>query len=110
MKRSDQIAFFRFLLLCFSVVFVFVICGNAAGQDDADDSEFTLEEIVVTAEFREKAIQDTPLSITAVSADMLEVRSQVSIEQIALQSPGVTLKPNNASTVVKHEHQLGDVE
>ena len=38
-----------------------------------------LEEIVVTAQFREQNLQDTPIAITAVTAEMLELRSQNSV-------------------------------
>ena len=61
-----------------------LICGTATGQDAKEDNEFLMEEIVVTAEFRQKEIQDTPLSITAVNAETIEARNQVSIEQIAV--------------------------
>jgi iron complex outermembrane receptor protein len=61
----------------------------AMGQDD----ESPLEEIVVTAQFREENLQDTPLAITAVNAAMLEQRSQYSIYEVAAQAPNVTLTP-----------------
>jgi len=54
-----------------------------------------LEEIVVTAEFREANVQDTPIAITAVNSDMLDARGQTSIYEVAAQAPNVTLKPQN---------------
>ena len=63
---------------------------------DTVRAEGTLEEIVVTAQFRAQNIQDTPLAITAVSGDMLEARSQTSIIDVANQAPNVTLKPGSA--------------
>lgn len=59
--------------------------GTVAAQGE-------LEEIVVTAEFRETNVQDTPISITAISGEMLEARSQLSIVDVANQSPNVTLR------------------
>ena len=53
------------------------------------------DEIVVTAQFREQNLQDTPLAITAVSGEMLERRSQVDISEIARQAPNVTLAGQN---------------
>jgi len=50
-------------------------------------------EIIVTAQFREQNLQDTPLAITAVSAAMLEARSQTDLSQVARQAPNVTLAP-----------------
>jgi iron complex outermembrane receptor protein len=51
-----------------------------------------VEEIVVTAQFREQNLQDTPIAITAVSGAMMEARSQTDISQVANQAPSVTLK------------------
>ncbi len=62
----------------------------------AADQEIALEEVIVTAQFREQSVQDTPLSITAVSAEMMEARSQVSITDLASQAPNVTLKQQGA--------------
>jgi len=71
--------------------------GTAANaQDNAGDTAaWANEAIVVTAQFREQNVQDTPLAITAVSADMLEARSQTDIAQVANQAPSVTLKPQS---------------
>jgi iron complex outermembrane recepter protein len=63
----------------------------AASTDD------TLEEIVVTAQFREQNLQSTPLSITAVNAELLESRNQTNIAEVASQAPNVTLKPQGAA-------------
>src|SRR5690606_37667766 len=48
-----------------------------------------LSEIVVTAEFREANVQDTPIAITAVNSEMLEARGQTDIAQVASQAPNV---------------------
>jgi iron complex outermembrane receptor protein len=63
--------------------------GVAVAQED----EGALEEIVVTATFRETRLQDTAIAITAVTGDMLDMRSQTNIYQVANQAPNVTLKP-----------------
>jgi iron complex outermembrane receptor protein len=55
------------------------------------------DEIIVTAQFREQNLQDTPIAITAVSAAMLEARSQTSIQDVANQAPSVTLKQQGAT-------------
>ncbi len=69
----------------------------AAQPDAADDSDVALEEVVVTAQFREQSLQDTPIAITAMSAEMMESRSQTSIQDVANQAPSVTLKPQGAA-------------
>jgi len=68
------------------------VAGGAATAAPADTSG-QVEEIVVTAQFREQNLQKTPLAITAVSGAMLEARSQTNIAQVANQAPSVTLKP-----------------
>jgi iron complex outermembrane receptor protein len=50
------------------------------------------EDIVVTAEFRERALQNTPLSITVVGAGLIEARGQTDLSAIANQAPNVVLK------------------
>ena len=50
-----------------------------------------LEEVVVTAQFRSQKLQDTPIAITAVNAEMLEARNQTSLAAVAAQAPNVTL-------------------
>ncbi|MBF8269598.1 MAG: TonB-dependent receptor-like protein [Gammaproteobacteria bacterium] len=67
--------------------------GSAWAQGEGGQ----LEEIIVTAEFREANVQDTPLAITAVNAAMLDARSQTNIYQVAAQAPSVTLKPGGAA-------------
>ena len=62
------------------------------GTAIAQDSEGQLEEIIVTATFRETDIQDTPVAITAVTGDMLDNRAQTSLYEVANQAPNVTLK------------------
>lgn len=59
----------------------------------ADD----LAEVVVTAQFREQNLQDTPLAITAVSGALLESRNQTNITEITNQAPNVTLKQQGAN-------------
>ncbi|PZN32176.1 MAG: hypothetical protein DIU71_08155, partial [Proteobacteria bacterium] len=50
--------------------------GLAAGAAAAAEQSQApaLEEVVVTAQFRTENLQDTPIAITAVTADMLEAR------------------------------------
>lgn len=52
-----------------------------------------IEEVLVTAEFREANVQETPIAITAVTADMMEARAQTNVFEVAAQAPNVTLKP-----------------
>ncbi|MCW1985862.1 UNVERIFIED_ORG: iron complex outermembrane receptor protein [Sphingomonas sp. R1F5B] len=63
--------------------------GDAQAATAGDDQG--IREIVVTAQFRNQRLQDTPLSITAVDAGLLAARNQTDISQIAAQAPNVQL-------------------
>lgn len=56
-----------------------------------------LEEVIVTAQFRSERLQDTPIAITAVNAELLAQRSQTNLVQVAAQAPNVNLNPNQGS-------------
>ena len=71
--------------------------ANAASSAAApDDESGVLEEVVVTAQFREQSLQDTPIAITAVTGEMLEARGQDSLLDVAGQAPNVTLTRSTA--------------
>jgi iron complex outermembrane receptor protein len=55
------------------------------------------QEVVVTAQFRTQRLQDTPLAITAIPAQLLEERSQDSLVDVTNQAPNVTLRQQGAS-------------
>ena len=76
------------------------LATSAHAQTDAQpgDTGAVLGDIIVTAQFREQNVQDTPLAITAVNAEMLEARSQTSVVDVANQSPSVSLKPAGAGS------------
>jgi len=64
-----------------------------AGSLYAGTASAQLDEIIVTATFRETNVQDTPIAITAVNAAMLESRGQTNIVDVANQAPNVTMTP-----------------
>ena len=70
--------------------------GAPAAEQPAQNAN-TVGEVVVTAQFREQNVQQTPIAITAVNAAMLERRGQTSIDQVANQAPNVSLKPTGAA-------------
>jgi len=113
MRKANRTALLK-ASSAFVLAFCMVLtCGMAMGQGGAGEDEFLLEEITVTAEFREKQLQDTPLSITAVNAETLEMRNQLSLEQISIQAPNVSLKPGNSaygSSLVAYVRGIGQTD
>ncbi|MEP7243465.1 MAG: TonB-dependent receptor, partial [Gammaproteobacteria bacterium] len=71
------------------------VASGALAQES--DGQNVLQEVTVTAQFREQSVQDTPLSITAISGAILESRSQTNLSEVANQAPNVTLKPQGAA-------------
>ena len=70
---------------------------GAPAPEQAASGANTVGEVVVTAQFREQNVQQTPIAITAVNAAMLERRGQTSIDQVANQAPNVSLKQTGAA-------------
>ncbi len=75
---------------------------TAGASDKANAAETAtpsdrVADIVVTAQFREQNLQDTPIAITALNAAMLEARSQTNIADVANQAPNVTLRAAGAN-------------
>ena len=64
--------------------------GQEATSDSDDDT------IVVTAQFREQRLQDTPLAISAISSETLEARNQTTVADIGQFVPNVNLSQSTA--------------
>lgn len=73
------------------------LLSQPAFAQDEQESTRGIDRVVTTAEFRESTVEDTPLAITAVDAQMLEARSQTNIYEVGYQAPNVTLKPAGAA-------------
>lgn len=58
---------------------------------DAENSRSAPNEIIVTAQFREQALQDVPIAISAVTAEELEQRSVKTVLDIAESVPNVEM-------------------
>jgi len=70
--------------------------GQNAPETTASNSN-TVGEVVVTAQFRRQNVEQTPIAITAVNAQMLQNRGDENISQVANQAPDVSLKPQGAA-------------
>jgi iron complex outermembrane receptor protein len=95
----------RLLHMCAGVSLAALSLGfahPALAQDTAPvaeaapaDDDYGVEEIVVTAQRREERLQDTPLSITALSADALTNRGIDNLADISNFAPNLELHPTN---------------
>ena len=63
-----------------------------APQTGAADESGALQEVVVTAQFRKQNLQDTPIAMTAVTAETLQERNQTNLAEVTNQAPNVVLK------------------
>ena len=68
--------------------------ASAQGTDSADS--MVLDEILVTAQKREQNIQDVPLSVTAISGDLLNGGGVLDISRLKLLVPGMNFGQTGA--------------
>ncbi|HEX9877393.1 MAG TPA: TonB-dependent receptor [Gammaproteobacteria bacterium] len=83
-----------------------IAAPGAVSAQSTVDAGFALEEIIVTARRIEENLQDTPISITAITATELEQRQVFSTEDLDRVTPNLqftndtTLAGNNSSSVI----------
>ena len=65
-------------------------------NSSSDGQGAKVPEIVVTAQFREQALQDVPIAITAVSSEELEQRSVRTVVDLAQSVPNVEMTTGGA--------------
>jgi iron complex outermembrane recepter protein len=70
---------------------VFAQSASTADASASTSSEGLLEEVTVTAQFRAQPLQETPIAITAMTADALEARSQQTVIDVGAFAPNVNL-------------------
>ena len=103
---------FKTLGVASSLAIMASLTTPAYAQDDAAEGDRT-NVITVTAEIREANLQDTPIAITAMNAEILEARGQTDISQIAAQAPNVSLRPqpqNGGSGLIAFIRGVGQVD
>jgi iron complex outermembrane receptor protein len=65
-----------------------------------------LEEIIVTAERREAALQDTPISVAAFTAETMELKGIETLEDIASFTPNLDIKGARGTGNVNPTYQI----
>ena len=91
---SQNTASLRISASRIAVAGALALSAPAFAQDEgaAEDVSRSSSEIVVTAQFREQNLQDTPIAITALNAEMIEARGQQNLSEIGASAPNVTLR------------------
>jgi iron complex outermembrane receptor protein len=93
----------RFLKAWAAATIAAALCAGASMAQQAATTtqtaapEANLQEIVVTAQFRQENVQNVPLAITAVTGPMIEARGQLSLADIGQQAPNVQLIPTGGA-------------
>jgi iron complex outermembrane receptor protein len=72
-------------------------CASDLVVPAATAAEPALEEVVVTARYREESLQETPIAITALTAEALDVRGFDEVENIGATVPNAFIRPGNAA-------------
>jgi len=86
-------------------------CGPVLAQDTtgaADDN--SLQEIVVTAQKRVENLQDTPLAVSALTAETLQARRIADISDISAAAPNLTttITPSSTTNIAVHIRGIGE--
>ena len=71
----------------------------AASPGWAQDTGFTIEELVVTAERRDQRLQDVPVAVTAYTSERRDVLGVANVEDLARVSPSVTYTNNDRLSI-----------
>lgn len=80
------------LMSSLSLIPLLLTAGAGQTAFAADDSKFTLEEVVVTARRREESLLSVPVAVTAFSGEELDKIGAMDITDLAQSTPNTTLK------------------
>jgi iron complex outermembrane receptor protein len=69
---------------------LFIIAGvNAAPQSNGDTNDEAIDEIIVSADFRERSANEMPVSVTVFDADQISARAVQHFEELINSVPNV---------------------
>src|SRR3546814_20458884 len=89
-----------FLALAASPLALVATAMPVASQDSAHQSmaNASMDDIVVTARRREASLQSVPVSLTAISSDILEQTSVQNLSDVATCTPGLRFLQEGGNT------------
>jgi iron complex outermembrane recepter protein len=71
---------------------VLILSAVPAGDPAIAQTSDALQEIVVTAEKRASTVQDTPISMTAVSGELMRQQGIANLNDVILAVPGISMR------------------
>ncbi|MDB5683427.1 MAG: hypothetical protein JWM75_1125 [Sphingomonas bacterium] len=95
LRRSSSLAAIALALLPAAPLLAQASNASSAAEATPETSE-GIQEIVVTAQFREQNLQDVPIAISAINADALLQRSVVDLTDVARAVPNVEMTSGNS--------------
>ncbi len=84
--------------LCASALGSVLLCATASAAAPEGEGSGGLEEVVVTAQYRQENLQNTALAITAVSGKMLEEQGVKNVQDLGLVVPNASIRPQTSSS------------
>jgi iron complex outermembrane recepter protein len=69
--------------------------AQTVASETAAPQSTELEEVIVTAQFRQQDLQQTPIAITAISADVARAQGATSLVNLGTTAPNVTFAPGS---------------
>lgn len=76
-----------------------VAAMSAATSAAAQDSSFTIEELVITAEKREQSLQDVPVAVSAYTSEKRDVLGLAAVEDFARFTPSLSYTNNDRLSI-----------
>lgn len=95
METQRQSSLFQIISKYLLILMVAMSCGAAIGEQSnkqQNNDEFTLDEITVTAQFQETNLQETPLAITAITGETLELQDIQTVADLGLVVPNANIR------------------
>ena len=71
---------------------------GAHAAEAAGDSVSMVQEVVITARYKNETVQETPIAITAVSGDTLRARSVTNVTDLSAVAPNTFIAPPTGAT------------
>ncbi len=84
-------------LFCGASLIAAAFATPAFAQDDDAAEDYSNDDIIVTAQFREQNLQDTPIAITAVTGEAITNKAMESVVDIADTAPSVYMSRGSSA-------------